>query len=82
MTMWTPPRVRVNRHSQFAAISWPRVLAEELPLVEARQRIIDAFEARYIQNIIEQHSGNMTRAAAAAGIDRRHFYRLRAKAKV
>ena len=59
-----------------------RVLAEELPLTEARQQVIDAFEARYIQNIIEQHGGNVTRAAAAAGVDRRHFYRLRAKAKV
>jgi DNA-binding NtrC family response regulator len=56
-----------------------RLLAEGLPLAEARQRLIDEFESRYIEHLIEQHDGNVTRAAAAAGIARRHLQRLRAK---
>jgi DNA-binding NtrC family response regulator len=56
-----------------------KVLALELPLPEARQRILDAFEARYVQHTLEAHGGNVTRAAAAAGVGRRHLQRIKAR---
>ena len=55
------------------------ILALDLPLAEARQRAIDELERRYIERILEAHQGNVTRAAAAAGVARRHFHRLKAK---
>ncbi|MFO0570668.1 MAG: sigma 54-interacting transcriptional regulator [Polyangiaceae bacterium] len=55
------------------------VLGLELPLADARQRVVEAFEARYIEQMLEQHHDDVDRAAAAAGIARRHFYRLRSK---
>jgi DNA-binding NtrC family response regulator len=55
------------------------ILAEDLPLAEARQRVVDQLERRYIERVLEAHDGNVTRAAAAAGVARRHFHRLKAK---
>ncbi len=55
------------------------VLALDLPLGETRQRIVDELERRYVQHVLAQHNGNVTRAAAAAGVARRYFHRLKAK---
>ncbi len=55
------------------------ILSLDLPLAEARQKLVDEFEARYVDHVLEQHGGNVTRAAAAAGVARRHLQRLKAK---
>ena len=56
-----------------------RVLAMDLPLVEARARVVSDFEARYLAKVLERHGGNVSRAAAASGIARRYFQLLRAR---
>jgi two-component system, NtrC family, response regulator HydG len=56
-----------------------RILALDLPIAEARQRLIDEFDERYVEHLLENHGGNMVRAAASAGVARRHFQRLKAK---
>jgi transcriptional regulator with PAS, ATPase and Fis domain len=43
-----------------------------LPLKEARE----AFDRQYLEQVLAQHSGNLSAAARAAGIDRAAFYRL------
>ncbi len=55
------------------------VLAERLPLITARQRVVERFERRYIERILAEHGGNVMRAAAASGLARRYFQILRAK---
>jgi len=55
------------------------VLALDLPLTDARARIIHEFEQRYIERLLELHDGNVTRAAAAAGVARRHLQRIKAR---
>jgi DNA-binding NtrC family response regulator len=55
------------------------VLALDLPLADARQRILSEFEQRYVDQLLEQHAGNVTRAAAAAGVTRRQLQRLKAR---
>ena len=55
------------------------VIAKLLPLAEARQEVIQEFEKRYLDHILSVHDGNVTRAAAAAGVARRYFHLLRAK---
>ncbi len=57
------------------------VLALDLPLAEARQKIVDEFEQRYVERLLDEHGGNMARAAAAAGVARRHFRRIKAKSR-
>jgi len=39
-------------------------------------RVIEQFERTYVERLLEKHSGNVTRAAGAAGKDRRAFGRL------
>jgi two-component system, NtrC family, response regulator GlrR len=46
---------------------------------EARREAITQFEREYIRRMIALHEGNVTKAALAAGLDRRSFYRLMKK---
>jgi DNA-binding NtrC family response regulator len=55
------------------------ILALDLPLAESRQKAIDELERRYLERVLEANDGNVTRAAAAAGVARRHFHRLKKK---
>jgi len=51
----------------------------QLPFKEAKEQLLDAFEKRYIDNLLERHDGNVSRAAAEAGVDRNHLARLAKK---
>ena len=56
-----------------------RILALELPLAEARQRLLDEFEPLYVQHMLSLHGGNVTHAAAASGVARRYFQILKSR---
>jgi DNA-binding NtrC family response regulator len=47
-----------------------------LPYAEARRRALDAFERAYVADLVARHDGSVSRAAAAAGIDRVYLYKL------
>jgi DNA-binding NtrC family response regulator len=57
------------------------VLGERLPLPVARERVVEEFERRYIEDILERHGGNVTRAAKDSGIALRYFQLLRKRRK-
>jgi two-component system, NtrC family, response regulator GlrR len=42
----------------------------------ARDRAKLEFEKKYLEDLLEEHGGVVARAARAAGVDRKHFYRL------
>jgi DNA-binding NtrC family response regulator len=70
--------------SPSAASSLPddaieHVLAQDLPLVRARQLVVEDFEQRYVKRVLLRYDGNVVRAAAASGIARRYFQILRAR---
>jgi two-component system response regulator GlrR len=46
---------------------------------QGRSRAIEAFEKRYVEDLLQKHQGNVTRAALEAGKDRRAFGRLKKK---
>jgi DNA-binding NtrC family response regulator len=71
--------VRAPEAEPKANDPFERVLAMSLPLIQARQQVVEEFERRYIQRILAAHGGSVARAAAASGIARRHFQRLRAR---
>jgi len=48
----------------------------ELPFREAKDRAIQYFHHQYIRRLLEQHGGNISRAAEAAGIQRQYLHRL------
>jgi two-component system, NtrC family, response regulator HydG len=58
-----------------------QVLALDLPLPRAREKIVAEFERRYIARVLAKHGGSAARAAAASGIARRYFNLLRAKTR-
>ncbi|MBX3229402.1 MAG: sigma 54-interacting transcriptional regulator [Labilithrix sp.] len=47
-----------------------------VPYAEARRRTLDRFEQAYVKDLVARHRGQMTKAAAAAGIDRVYLYKL------
>jgi transcriptional regulator with GAF, ATPase, and Fis domain len=56
-----------------------RALALELPLARTRQIVVDEFERRYVERVLDRYDGNVVRAAGASGIARRYFQILRAR---
>jgi two-component system, NtrC family, response regulator HydG len=56
-----------------------RVLALNLPIGEARDRVIEEFERRYLERALSRNNGVVTEAAKDSGVARRHFQRLRAR---
>ena len=56
-----------------------RLARSGLPLISARERVVHEFEKRYLKHILDQHGGNVTKAATASGIARRYFHRLKAR---
>ncbi len=49
---------------------------DEVPFKEAKQQVVDAFEASYLKSLLEKHNQNVTRSAQAAGLTRYHLREL------
>jgi DNA-binding NtrC family response regulator len=41
---------------------------------EAKRRLIEDFEKKYISNLLNKHSGSITKSYEEAGLDRKNFY--------
>ncbi len=52
------------------------------PIQLAREQWIIAFERRYLEELLRVHRDNVAEAARAAGVARRHFYRLLSRAGI
>jgi DNA-binding NtrC family response regulator len=46
-----------------------------VPFREAKQRVVDDFDRRYITALLAKHQGNVSAAARAAGLDRMSIYK-------
>ncbi len=55
------------------------VIERELPFTQARDHVMRSFEERYVDAMLAKHDGNISKAAAAAGIARRYFYTIRTR---
>jgi ActR/RegA family two-component response regulator len=42
-----------------------------------RELVLERFTALYVKDMLRRHDGNVTAAAASAGMARRHFHRLK-----
>jgi DNA-binding NtrC family response regulator len=82
------PSVPPSRDSQARTSQEPapprqdvieRVIALGLPLSRSRELVVDEFERRYVQTVLDRHGGDATKAAQASGIARRYFQLLRAR---
>jgi DNA-binding NtrC family response regulator len=48
----------------------------DMPFKEAKAQLVEAFERDYLTALLARHHGNISRAAAEAGIDRNYIHRL------
>ncbi len=53
-----------------------RLPAGDLSLKEARDQLIDAFERRYLEDLLEHCDDNLSKAARIAGVDRKTIGRM------
>jgi DNA-binding NtrC family response regulator len=51
-------------------------IASHVPFKEAKAQLIISFERAYVARLLERHGGNVTQAAAAAGLSRKHLHDL------
>jgi len=56
-------------------VAFPGVVTR-VPYKEAKRQVVGAFERAYIESLLDRHQGNITRAAAEAGLSRKHLYDL------
>ncbi len=59
------------------AFRW--LLDQDLPFASARDLVSSEFERAYVERVLAQHNGNVSRAAAASGLARRYFQILKAR---
>jgi len=74
--------VRAGRGAESAGATEDpieRILRLDLPLPRARSLLVEEFQRRYIARVLEQHGGNVAKAARASGLARRYFQLLRAR---
>ena len=45
-----------------------------LPLLEAKQRLVERFEREYLTRLLKEHRGRIGEVARAAGIAERNLY--------
>ena len=46
------------------------------PFKIAKQQLVDEFDRRYLETLLELHDHNISAAARAAGIDRMSIYKM------
>ncbi|CAN5551014.1 hypothetical protein BH09MYX1_BH09MYX1_38100 [soil metagenome] len=73
----SPVRLQASSGNDFLE----RVLSARMPFAQARHAVLDEFEQRYVEQVLSENGGVVTKAAAASGIARRHFQRIRARGK-
>jgi hypothetical protein len=50
--------------------------ANHVPYKEAKAQLLDSFDRAYVSLLLERHKNNVSQAAAAAGLSRKHLYEL------
>ncbi len=73
------PDAETLRPSSTSSDPIERVLSMDLPLPRARAELVEEFERRYVEGVLDRHDGNVSRAAAASGIALRYFQLLKAR---
>ena len=73
------PTARRNRHAARAhrVATLRRVSTSDVPFKQAKGKLVERFEKRYLESLLEWSDGNgLSRAARRAGLDRMYLHRL------
>src|SRR5690606_17776097 len=68
--------LRISLPGDAAAERGELDIRGDLPFAEAKQRVLDAFELRYLRDLITRNDGNISAAAREAQLDRKHLRNL------
>jgi DNA-binding NtrC family response regulator len=49
-------------------------VSTNVPYKEAKEQLLQAFDQHYVSSLLDRHHGNVTKAAAAAGLSRKHLH--------
>jgi DNA-binding NtrC family response regulator len=71
-----PPQVTTSSGTNPGAERPTTADVLELPFKEAKAALVESFERDYLVALLARHRGNISRAAAEAGIDRNYIHRL------
>ena len=71
-----PARAPTGDEQPAKRPSQPTADVLELPFKEAKAALVESFERDYLVALLARHHGNISRAAAEAGIDRNYIHRL------
>lgn len=63
-------------HSSPSPLVAVQEVRTDLPYKEARRIYLDAFQSAYVRTLLDAHSGNVSKAARVAGMDRRSIQRI------
>ena len=72
-------RAQLRRHQQTPAGETTIRFGDvdiEIPFKVAKQQLVDEFDRRYLQALLEAHDNNISAAARAAGIERMSIYKM------
>jgi len=71
----------LDRESQESAGIFPASLGQ-LPFKDAKDQMINLFHRQYIDQLLRENDGNVSRAASKAGIQRQYLHRLMKEAGI
>ncbi len=57
-------------------MTFPEQCFQEVNFKEAKKKYLDFFSKHYLDHLLDQHDGNMSKVARIAGISRRTLYRI------
>lgn len=72
-----PPPPAADAPLDFIA----HVVRQNMTLADTRERVLREFERQYVAHLLEMHSGDTARAAAASGIGERYLRMIRARVR-
>lgn len=77
----TPPSSSRDAVDSSSTDSIDRYVDMGVPFPQARDRILEEFSQRYVERLLALHDGDVAQAAAASGIGRRYFQKLKARTR-
>ncbi len=51
-------------------------VSSDVPYKDAKEQLMKSFDQLYLASLMDRHKGSVTKAAAAAGLSRKHLYEL------
>jgi DNA-binding NtrC family response regulator len=71
-----PDALRATRPTHATPVPAPPASTAGLTYHEAKEQLIDVFEKRYLEDLVERCDANLSRAAREAGVDRKTIARM------